>query len=33
MDVSTKNKFDRKYWPSDKTLTLNIDRVSGDYGY
>ena len=33
MDVSTKNKYSKNYWPSDKELTLIIDKVSGDYGY
>tara|TARA_B110000285_G_C14700352_1_gene413153 strand:- start:135 stop:296 length:162 start_codon:yes stop_codon:yes gene_type:complete len=33
MKVSTKNKYSKDYWPSDKILTLSIDKVSGDYGY
>ena len=33
MDVSTKNKYSKNFWPSDKVLTLIIDKVSGDYGY
>jgi hypothetical protein len=33
MDVSDKNKWNKNYWPSEATLMLTIDKVSGDYGF